>query len=251
MQTFALPQQVYLIGLVFLRVGAVVMLIPGIGDGVVPPRIRLGLALLLAICLAPAVQPALGALPPSAGDLGGAAIKELLIGLMLGALLRMMLSVLAVAGEVISLQTTLAFAQTSNPSQAQPGAAIASFLTLLGTTLIFASNLHHLFIGAIVRSYTLFAPAHHVLVQDAATVAVRTAASCFSLGIQLAAPLIVFSLVFQIATGLVGRVMPQFQIFFASTPLTVLAGLSIFALGLGGGMLLWLDRYGQFLKLFT
>jgi flagellar biosynthetic protein FliR len=251
MQPFALPSQIWTAGLIFLRVGAVVMLIPGIGEGFVPPRIRLGLALLLSLCLAPVAQPALGALPQTAGELGGAAIKELVIGLMLGALMRMMLSALAVGGEIISLQTTLAFAQTSNPFQAQPGAAVTTFMTMLGTTLIFASNLHHMFIAAIVRSYTLFAPARHVLVQDAATVAVRTAASCFSLGLQLAAPVIVFSLVFQIATGLVGRVMPQFQIFFASTPLTLLLGLSIFALGLGGGMLMWLDRYGEFLRLFT
>jgi flagellar biosynthetic protein FliR len=251
MQPFAIPAQIWIAGLVFLRVGAVVMLIPGIGEGFVPPRIRLGLALLLSLCLGPIAQPALGALPPTAGELGGAAIKELLIGLMLGGLMRMMLSTLAVAGEIMSLQTTLAFAQTSNPFQAQPGAAISSFLTILGTTMIFATNLHHLFIAAIARSYTLFAPAHEVLVKDAATLAVRTAASCFALGVQLAAPVIVFSLVFQIATGLVGRVMPQFQIFFASTPLTLLLGLSIFALSLGGGMLLWLDRYGEFLRLFT
>ncbi len=118
-------------------------------------------------------------------------------------------------------------------------------------TLIFAGDLHHLFLGAIVRSYTLFPPAGALSVGDAASVALRAVASSFALGIQLAAPVIVFSLVFNIASGLVGRVMPQFQIFFAATPLSLLFGLSIFTLALGGAMMVWLQRYELFLRPFV
>lgn len=251
MEPYALPAQVYAAGLVFLRVGALIMLIPGIGDNTVPPRIRLAFALLVSLCLGPIAQAALPALPATLGEMGGQALKELIVGLLLGGLLRFFLSSLAVAGEVIALQTTLAFAQTANPLQAQPGSALSSFLTLLGITLIFASNLHHMFIGAIARSYTLFAPAKHVLVGDAATLAVQTMAGCFALGIQMAAPVIVFSLVFNLATGLIGRVMPQFQIFFVASPLNILLGLSIFALTLGVMGLVWLGRYEAYLRIFT
>ena len=248
---FAFPAQIYTVALVFARVGSIVMLMPGVGETFVSPRIRLGFALLLSMCLAPVVQPALAAVPGSLGDVGGQLIGEVIIGLMLGALMRLLISALAVMGEVISIQTTLAFAQTANPLQAQPGAALSSFLTLLGTTLIFATNLHHMFFAAILKSYTLFAPAKHVLVQDAATLAIHTVGAMFALGIQLAAPVIVFSLVLQVATGLVGRVMPQFQIFFASTPLAVLLGLSVFVLSLGGAMMIWLQHYSDFLLPFT
>ena len=251
MAFLALPAQVYAAGLVFMRVGAVVMLLPGIGEGFVPPRIRLALALLLSLVIMPIAQPMLPPIPATVGEMAGQVINELVIGLMLVGFLRFMLGALSVAGEVASMQTTLAFAQTANPIQAQPGAALSSFLTLLGVTLIFATNLHHLFIVAIARSYTLFAPAKHVLTQDAAGVAVKAMGSSFALGIQLAAPVIVFSLVFNIAAGLVGRVMPQFQVFFAATPLALLLGLSVFTLGLGSGMLIWLGRYQDFLGLFT
>jgi len=152
---------------------------------------------------------------------------------------------------VVSIQTTLAFAQTANPLQADPGAALSSFLTLLGLTIIFATNLDHSFLLAIVHSYSLFTPAKHMLIQDAATLAIHTISACFALGIQLAAPVIVFALTIQFATGLVGRVMPQFQIFFATTPLAVLLGLSVFTLSLGGGIMVWLRHYGEFLQQFT
>jgi flagellar biosynthetic protein FliR len=75
-------------------------------------------------------------------------------------------------------------------------------------------------------------------------------AKSFSLGLQLAAPVVVFSLVFNVATGLVGRVMPQFQIFFVATPLMVLLGLSIFALSLGVIGMVWVDRYHDLLRTF-
>src|SRR5207342_3444126 len=97
-------------------------------------------------------------------------------------------SALAVAGEVISMQTTLAFSQTANPIQAEPGAAVTSFLTMLGVVMIFSTDAHHLFIAAMARSYTLFQPGHHLMVSDAATLAVRTLGDTFSLGVQLSAP---------------------------------------------------------------
>ena len=248
---YALPAEIYAAGLVFLRVGAVAMLMPGLGETFVPPRIRLAFALVLALCLLPLARPMLPAIPATLSEMGGQVLKELIIGLMLGGLLRFMLVALGVAGEVVSIQTTLAFAQTANPLQAQPGGALTTFLTLLGLVLLFSANLHHMFIGAMARSYTLFAPAKHVLVQDAATVAIKTMGQAFALGIQLSAPVLVFSLVFNVAAGLVARVMPQFQVFFAVAPLSLLLGLSIFALGLGGLLLIWLDRYLDFLQPFT
>ena len=86
---------------------------------------------------------------------------------------------------------------------------------------------------------------------DAGQLAVQTVGRSFALGLQLSAPVVVFSLVFNIATGLVGRVMPQFQIFFVATPLMVLLGLSIFALSLGVIGMVWVDRYRELLAVFT
>jgi flagellar biosynthetic protein FliR len=235
--------------LVFTRVGAIVMLIPGLGDTTVPPRIRLSFALLLTLAMTPIVA---GKLPPMPADVGGAGgwvLREAIVGLMIGTLLRVLLAALAVAGEIIAIQTSLSFAQTANPS-APPGTTVAAFLALLGLTLIFATGLHQLFIGAIVNSYQLFAPTRPLLIGDATTLAVRTMGEAFSVGVQLAAPVMVFSLVFNAAAGLVGRVMPQFQVFFAATPLNVLLGLSVFALSLGVVGLVWLSHYRDLLAVF-
>ncbi len=104
---------------------------------------------------------------------------------------------------------------------------------MLGLVLIYATNLHHLFIRAMVDSYQIFSPVKPVMIGDATTLMLQMVGKCFTLAIQMSAPLIVFALIFNIATGFVGRIMPNFPVFFAATPLSVLFGLSIFALGLG------------------
>jgi flagellar biosynthetic protein FliR len=108
-----------------------------------------------------------------------------------------------------------------------------------------------MFLGAIVRSYTIFPFTRALQVADANALAIQTVSRSFALGLQLAAPVVAFSLIFNIATGLVGRVMPQFQIFFVASPLMVLSGLSIFALSLGVIGVVWVDRYRDLLALFT
>ena len=228
-----------------------VMLMPGIGETVVPPRIRLSFAVLMAMLLGPLVAKTVHTVPSGVGALGGAVLHEVLIGLMIGAVLKMFVSALTTAGEIISMQTTLSFAQTVNPAGAPSSTAVATFLSMLGLTLIMVTGLHRLFIGAIVHSYDIFPFSRAVPVNDAATLAVRTLADSFSLGIQLSAPILVFSIVFNLATGLVGRVMPSFQIFFVTSPLSVILGLSLLGLSLGGIAMVWSDRYTDLLMIFN
>ena len=250
MESYATAQQVFAAGLVFTRLGAIIMLIPGLGETFIPPRIRLSLALSLALMLMPVLGPTVPMIPAGVSGVAGAVIKEMAIGLLIGSIIRMFMSSLAAAGEIMSIQTTLAFAQTANPTQAQSSSTLGTFLGLMGVLLVMTTDLHHMFIAAIVKSYSLFPFTRDLQVTDAAQLAIQTTSKSFALGLQLSAPVVVFSLVFNIATGLVGRVMPQFQIFFVASPLMVLMGLSIFALSIGTIGLVWVDHYRDLVRMF-
>lgn len=251
MEAYAAAAQVYGGGLILARIGALVMLMPGVGEQAVPPRIRLAFAFLMALILAPLTAQNV-TVPETMGDVGAQVIREVLIGLTIGMILRLFLSALATAGEVVAIQTTLGFAQTANPMAAQPSPTLSTFLSLLGVVLVVTTDLHHMFLGAMANSYDLFPlDKASVPVGDAATLAVRTVGASFALGIQLSAPVIVFSLIFNLAAGLVGRVMPQFQIYFVSSPLAVIFGLSIFALSLGIIGMVWVGAYREMLLVFA
>jgi len=248
---YATADQVWGAALVFARLGAILMLLPGLGETYVPPRIRLSLALVITLVVWPIAAPVLPALPESVGGMAGWVIREVATGLMIGAILRAFMTALATAGEVVSLQTTLSFAQSTNPMQAQPGSTISAFLTLLGVTLLFATNTHHLFLAGLAGSYELIAPVRPLITADFVELALQTIADSFMLGIQLAAPVIVFAIIFNLASGLVGRVMPQFQVFFATAPLSILLGLSIFTLSLGVVGTIFIDRYRSLAQIFA
>ena len=195
---FSATGQVFLTGLVFARVAAMVMLVPGLGESPAPARIRIAFAFLVALVIAPIAAPTIPVVPQALSDLGLAVIREILIGLMIGAILRMFLGALAAAGEIISIQTTLSFAQTANPAFGQGGSSIGAFLSLLGVVLVMTTDLHHMFLAAIVRSYAVFPFTRELAIADSTQLAVQTVAGSFRLGLQLAAPVVVFSVIFNV-----------------------------------------------------
>lgn len=247
---FGTSADLWAIGLIFMRLASLVMLMPGIGDQAVPPRYRLSLALVLALVVTPIVRHTLPPMPLTIGGMTGQVLHEVIIGLMLGTLMRVLMYSLATTGEIMSLQTTLSFAQTANPAQAQPSTSIGTFMAMLGLILIYATNLHHLFIRAMVDSFTVFPATKPVMIGDAVTLMVQTVSRSFLLAMQMAAPLIAFGLIFNIAVGFVGRMMPNFPIFFAATPLNVLLGLALLALSLGSIGMVFIDHYQDFMAVF-
>ncbi len=247
---FGTSSMLWVTGLIFMRLASVVMLLPGIGDPGVPPQVRLGFALLFALMLTPVVGSTLPGLPTGLGDLVGQVLHEVIIGLILGTLMRMLIFTLTAAGEIISLQTGISFAQTANPAQAQPSTSIGSFLAMFGLVMVYVTNTHHMFIQAFVDSYQVFSPLKKIMLADAAAMMVRSMSQMFVLAMQMSAPLIVFGLIFNVAVGFVGRVMPNFPVFFAATPLSLLLGLSLFALGIGSMGMVFIDHYQDMLSIF-
>ena len=226
--------------LMFARIGTMIMLLPGIGEATIPARIRLVTALALTAMLFPlhraAFQLDLRAFGPVLIMLG----QELLIGAMFGLTGRLAISALQVAGHIVAQQLGLGFVTAVDPTQGQQNVIVGNFLTLLGVTLLFATNLHHLLIAALHESYALFRPGEMPLTGDVAALTTRTIAAAFSIGVQLAAPFIVFGLLFNFGLGVLSRLMPQMQVFFVGLPLSILAGFIVLILVLGAMMSVYL-----------
>lgn len=235
-----------LYALVFARTGAMIMLLPAIGDMGVPPRVRLGLALAVSIALAPGVMHSYGNLQPdNPAMLAMMIAKEATAGVLIGGMARIIMSSLSVAGYLIATQTGLAYAQTIDPAMGQQAAIVGTFFSLLGTVLIFATDLHHLAIHAIEGSYTLIPPVGDLPTGDMAELAIRLVSGSFALGLQLAAPFLVFGFAVYAAIGLLARLMPQLQVFFIAMPVNILAGFFLLLLLLGTMMTMFLNYYAE------
>lgn len=232
--------------LVFSRVGAMVMLLPAIGEMGVPARVRLVLALAIAFALTPQVQGSYPAIAPqSTIALVIMIAQEVTAGVLVGAMARIIMSALQVAGYLIATQIGLAYAQTLDPTQNTQGAVLGNFMTLLGTTLIFMTNLHHLAIGAIAGSYEMLPPGGHLPTGDMAQLVITMVSSSFALGFQLAAPFLVFGFALYAGLGVLSRLMPQLQVFFVAVPLNIVCGFLILIALLGSLMTVFLTFYAN------
>ena len=210
--------------LMFARIGTMVMLLPGLGEVNVPQRVRLTIALMLTLVLFPLHSSAfkldLTTFTPVLMMLG----QELFIGIVLGLAARLTISALQVAGSIIAQQLGLGFVTAVDPTQGQQGVILGNFLTILGVTLIFTTDLHHHVIAALHDSYSLFRPGEVPLTGDVAALVTQSTAAAFRIGVQLAGPFLVFGLLFNVGLGVLARLMPQMQVFFVGVPLAILAG---------------------------
>ena len=234
--------------LMFARIGTMVMLLPGLGELSVPARIRLVVALLLTAVLYPLhaadLNVDLRSLEPVLRAFG----QEMLIGGVLGLTARLTISALQVAGSIIAQQLGLGFVTAVDPTQGQQGVILGNFLTMLGVTLIFATNLHYLVIAALHDSYTLFRPGELPVTGDVATLIVRTVADAFRIGVQISAPFLALGLLFNLGLGVLARLMPQMQVYFIGVPLSILVGFLILLLVIAAMMMTFLDYVGSVLR---
>ncbi|MGL5117070.1 MAG: flagellar biosynthetic protein FliR [Beijerinckiaceae bacterium] len=229
--------------IVFARIGALVMLMPGIGDRAIPVRMRLSFALLLSLLMTPLVADRLPPLSGGPEPLIRLALIELLIGVMLGTTVRMTLSAMQLAGTVIAQQMGLSFSATIDPTAGVQNPTIATFLVLVATAMIFALDLHHLSIRGMHDSYMLMRPGEPPTTGDAAQFVVQTFVAAFRIGIQISAPFLVFAIVFNLGLGVLSRLMPQLQIFFLAMPATIIIGTLILIAALGVMMNVYLAHF--------
>jgi flagellar biosynthetic protein FliR len=226
-----LPETAYLYILIFARVGTLLMLLPALGEQVIPARMRLSFALVFSLVLYPIISPSLPRLPTEIMEVVVLLFHELIIGLILGTITRLVMLATQVAGSVIAFQSGLSVAMAADPTNGGiQGAIIGSFLSFLGVALIFATDLHHVALSAIHDSYMIFSPTDPLMFDDALQMALQSIASAFIIGVQMSAPFILFGLIFNLGMGILGKMMPQLQVYFVAMPATIGIGLILFAL---------------------
>ncbi|MAT35206.1 MAG: flagellar biosynthetic protein FliR [Ponticaulis sp.] len=235
-------------GLLFARIGSVLMLAPGWGESAVPARFRLSAALLATFALAPGLLSSLPAQPPNLGDALFLLIGEILIGLMLGAAARMFMAAASIAGQVTAMHTGLAAAMQFDPMQQGQGNILSTFFSLIAIVVVMAAGVHRWMLEGAVESYSMFPPGVYPNLGDVAEYGVRAFVETFRLGLQIAAPAIAFGLIFNLALGLAARLIPQIQIYFIALPSSIMIGLVVVMIGMGAGFIAWVNAFERFLQ---
>jgi flagellar biosynthesis protein FliR len=240
-----LPALAAVFMLMFARLGTMVMLMPGLGEQGIPARIRLVVALVLVLVMLPLHRAEYAVdITQNFAPLVGLLVQEVMIGVVLGLTVRLALSALQIAGATIAQQLGLGFVTTVDPTQGQQGVLVGNFLAMLGVALIFATDLHHVVIAALDDSYRLFRPGVTLPTGDIAELMLSTVGGAFRVGVQIAAPFLVFGLLFNVGLGVIARLMPQLQVFFLGLPASIMIGFALMMLLVGALMSTFLGYIG-------
>lgn len=208
----------------FLRILGVLAAAPVFSARSVPMRTRIGLALVLAVCLQPAL-PEPPALPLDDPGALGAVVQQLAIGLSIGLAARIVFAAVEMAGEIIGLQMGLNFAGFFDPATGGQASTVGRFYGNAVMLLFIVLNGHLLLIEALAASFTTLP------VGDATWAALRRmplhelGGLVFGYGLWIALPLVVLLLFVNVVLGIISRIAPQMNVFAIGFPLTLSVGL--------------------------
>lgn len=232
--------------LVFLRVGAVMALLPAFGEQTVPVRVRLALAVAFALVVTPAASGAFPAGPVGPAQGAALAATEIAAGLALGLGLRLLVLGLQTAGVIAAQSVSLSQIFGGSPGT-EPQPAFANLLTAAALALAVGAGLHVKAAGVLIASYEVFPPG---AMPDAAAFAgwgTRQVAQAFATGFTLSAPFVVASLAYNVGLGVINRAMPQLMVTFVGAPVLTFGGLALLALLAPAMLEVWLGMLDRFL----
>lgn len=235
---------------IFVRLGSAIMIMPGVGDSFISARVRLLFALGLSLALSPLLGKYMPYPLPGTVALFVLIMMEFMIGVFFGTIARIFMIALDVAGMVTSMQSGLGSAQLFNPTLATQGSLIGAFFSVTGVTFLFATNLHHLLFMGLVESYEFFPVGNIPDTGSMAEFMSMALSASFSIGVKMATPFIVITLLIYAGMGVLTRLMPQVQVFMIALPLQIIVSLVTMAAVISGIYLFWSSEFENGISFF-
>ena len=212
--------------LVLIRVSAIIITIPVISESTVPARIKAGLSIIIALIIFPLVVPQM---PPTNHfhfiELIFLMIGEMLIGLTIGFVARMVFAAIQMAGDIIGFQMGFSVANVIDPVSSQMVSIITELQFLIAMLVFITVNAHHLFFQAVIQSYSLIPPLTFHFSGQLMQFIFDVSKEMFVIALKLAAPIMAVMVFTNVALGVVARTVPQMNIFIVGFPLQISLGL--------------------------
>ncbi len=215
----------------FVRIGAVFMLAPVLGARNVPARIRLSLALLLTLMLAPLVQVD-APMTMFGGPWWRCLFEQLMIGLCMGFVLLLVFEAVVLGGELIAYSMGLSFAQLADPLRGASTPVVGQFLLVLTTLLFLAAGGQLVLLELLARSFRTLPVGSSGFGVDQVGALLRYSSTLFAGGLLLGLPVVTALLIANLALGVIGRSAPTLNLFAVGFPVTLVAGLLLIGAGL-------------------
>lgn len=207
----------------FMRIGAMMLAAPVLGDQQVSVRIRLLVAVALTIGVMPAAGLAPEVAPLSAEGLM-ISLQQVVIGMAMGLLAGMALQSASIAGEIVALSMGLGFANMVDPVTGQSTPVVSQFLIVTATLLFLTMGGHLMLIELLAESFRVVPVGTEGLASQEFRTIAGWGAQMYAGAVLIALPAVVLLLLVYLALGVMTRAAPQMNIFSVGFPVTMLVG---------------------------
>jgi len=232
--------------IVFLRVGGAMALLPAFGETMISVRVRLVLTLAFTLIILPAVAPVVAPLVERGTVIGLFVVTEPIIGVALGAFLRLMVLALQITGMIAAQSTSLS--QIFGGTTAEPQPAVGHILTMGGLALAVMMGLHVAVAQVLIGTYDVMPPGQFPAAEAIREWGLSGIVHAFRLAFSLAAPFVVGGLIYNIALGAINRAMPQLMVAFVGAPALTFGGLVLLMLALPTALAIWQGAFQAILS---
>lgn len=233
--------------LVFLRVGAVMALMPGFGEQSVPTRIKLVITIMLTLVTVPALPAFAAADQWDFPTFTHFAMTEAVNGLAIGIGMRLFILALQTAGSMAAQATSLS--QITGGAAGEPLPAMGHILIVSALALMMILGLHLRAAEFIVGSYQVLPAGSYPNPGDLSQWGIAGVARAFALAFTLAAPFIIISVLYNLILGVINRAMPQLMVAFVGAPAITFGGLALLFLLAPTMLTVWQQSFETFLAL--
>jgi flagellar biosynthetic protein FliR len=215
--------------LVFLRIGAMLAVAPVFSTSSFPIQIRLALGAIVAVLVTP-LLPMVSMAKLTLWGVVGLAAQETASGLLLGFVCRLAFFAIELAGSIMANDIGLNMASTLNPMINSPMASTTTAVYWMAVGIMFALDLHHAFIVGFQRTYEMLPMGEAHLSDNLLGTLVARTGWVFIGGLQIAAPVMATSFIITLLFALLGRAVPQMNVFAESMPIRVAGGMIVFGM---------------------
>lgn len=216
-----------------LRVGGLLSFCPFVGDRAIPIRVKAGLLIVLTALLAPVVPVPPVSLAPV--DWVRTVLGELLVGTLIGLSLQAVFDGMQFAGQAAGIQMGVSLATLFDPQSEADSTVIPVLFNLIALLIFLQLDVHHWVLRGLERSFEYLPVGTFSLSEVLTRDAVRVVGALFVLGIQIAAPLLMATLMIDLAMSFVSKASPQIPAMLLGLPVKNVASYLL----LGGAVVLW------------
>jgi len=224
------------LALALVRVSVMIALAPFFDSRSIAPRTKAIFSILICVLLVPAAAAA--ASSGKAIELSFCALLgEVAVGAIYGLTLSLFNEMLLLAGQIVGLQFSFSLVNLLDPASEIQTPLMSDLFQLFGTLVIIAAGLDRILLASMVRSLRAVPLGGFPLTADAGTARtlVPMLSGSFFAALELAAPVVVSTVLVEIAVALMGKLSPQLPVISLTVPMKTLTGFAL----LIGSLALW------------